>query len=187
MLTVKPITNSIKNDREGFRHICNLYFSAFPRQEQAPLAFLINQAKKDAVKFYAFYDGDAFVGLTYTISFKDMTYLWYLAIRSDLRSKGYGSQIMQHLHELYPNNRIVLNLDVQDETALDSEIRKKRKDFYIKNGYSSTGYLCTFHGNKFDVMSTNGSVTFNEYLSLFKNNFNPIVYFFLKPKILRNT
>jgi len=107
MLTVKPITNSIKNDREVLQNISNLYSSAFPRQEQAPLAFLINQTKKDTVKFFAFYDGDVFVGLTYTIFFKDMTYLWYLAIQSDLRSKGYGSQIMRYLHELYPNNRII--------------------------------------------------------------------------------
>jgi len=186
MLTVKPITNSIKNDREVLQHISNLYSSAFPRQEQAPLALLINQTKKDTVKFFAFYDGDVFLGLTYTISFKDMTYLWYLAIQSDLRSKGYGSQIMRYLHELYPNNRIVLNLDIQDETAMDSEIRKKRKEFYIKNGYSSTGYLCTFHGNKLDVMSINGNVTFDEFSSIFKNYFGPVIYFFTKPKILRN-
>jgi len=184
MLTAKPITRAIKSDKETLRHIKDLYISAFPRQEQAPLAFLIGQTKKDTAKFNAFYDGDVFVGLTYTISFKDMTYLWYLAIRSDLRSKGYGSQIMQYLHEAHPNNRIILNLDVQDETAIDSEIRKKRKDFYIKNGYSSAGYLCTFRGNKLDVMSTNGNVAPDEFLSILQDYFGPIMYFLSKPKIL---
>jgi len=187
MLSVKPITKAIKYDKEGFQHIKDLYSSAFPRQEQVPLALLINQTKKDTVKFDAFYDGDVFVGLTYTISFKDMTYLWYLATQPDLRSKGYGSQIMRRLHEVYPNNRIVLNLDVQDESAADREVRKKRKEFYIKNGYSSTGYLCTFAGNKLDVMSINGNVTSDEFLSIFKNYFGPIMYFFSKPKILLGT
>jgi len=184
MLTIKPITKDIKHDKEGFKNIKELYTSAFPRQEQVPLSFLINKTKKDTVRFDAYYDGDVFVGLAYTMSFEDMTYLWYLATDPNLRTKGYGSQIMQHLIEVYPNNRIVLNLDIQDETATDSEIRKKRKEFYIKNGYSSTGYLCTFGGNKLDVMSTNGDVTFDEFVSIFKDYFGPIMYLFSKPKIL---
>ena len=183
MLTAKPITKAIKHDKEGFQHIKDLYTTAFPRQEQVALPFLIGQTKKESVKFDAFYDGDLFVGLAYTISYKDITYLWYLATCSDLRSKGYGSQIMQYLHEVHPDKRIVLNLDVQDESAADNDIRKKRKDFYLRSGYSSTGYLCIFNGNKLDVMSINGHVAPDEFVSIFKKFFG-IMYFIAKPKIL---
>ncbi|MCL2843493.1 MAG: GNAT family N-acetyltransferase [Oscillospiraceae bacterium] len=184
MLHTKPVTKKIKYDTEGFHHIKELYSSAFPRQEQAPLPFLINQTKKDTVRFDAYYDGDVFVGLTYTISFGDTTYLWYLATQRELRSQGYGAQIMQHLRKVYPNNRIVLNLDAQDESASDSEIRKRRKEFYIRNGYTSTGYLCMFHGNRLDVMSINGNVTANEFLAIFKHYFGPIMYLLARPKII---
>jgi len=184
MLTTKPLTKAIKNDKETFAHVKDLYYSAFPRQEQVNLSFLINQTKKDTVNFNVFYDEDVFVGLTYDISFKDTTYLWYLATRADLRSKGYGSQIMQYLREAYSSNRIVLNLDVQDESAADSEIRKKRKEFYIKNGYTLADYSCVFNRNKLDVMSINGNVTSDEFLSIFKNYFGPIVYLLAKPKII---
>jgi len=184
MLTIKPITKQIKYDKEGFDQVKNLYSTAFPRQEQAPLPYLINQTKKDSVRFDAYYDGDVFVGLAYTISFKDMTYLWYLATRSDLRSKGYGSQIMQHLREIYPNNRIVLNLDIQDENAADNEIRKKRKEFYVRNGYSTADYSCIFNKNKLDIMSINGNITAAEFLSIFKNYFGPIMYLITRPKII---
>jgi len=186
MLHTKPVTKQIKHDKQGFNDIKNLYSTAFPRQEQAPLAFIINQTKKDTVRFDAYYDGDVFVGLTYCISFQDMTYLWYLATRSDLHSKGYGTQIMQHLGKIYPNNRIVLNLDVQDENASDSDIRKRRKEFYIKNGYTTAEYSCTFNGNKLDVMCTNGNVAADEFLSIFKNYFGAIMYLFAKPKIIQN-
>ena len=183
MLSAKPITKAIKHDREGFQHIKDLYSTAFPRQEQVPLPFLINQTKKESVKFDAFYDDDVFVGLTYTISYKDISYLWYLATRSDLRSKGYGSQIMQHLHEVHSDKRIILNLDVQDESAADNDIRKKRKEFYLKNDYTSTGYSCIFNGNKLDVMSINGHVAPDEFVSIFKEFFG-FMYFIAKPKIL---
>jgi len=184
MLHIKQITKEIQNDKKGFDQIKQLYQSAFPKQEQASLAFLINQTKKNTVRFDAFYDGDVFVGITYTISFEDMTYLWYLAISPEFRGKGYGSQIMQQLPKIYPNNRIVLNLVVQDEFASDSEIRKKRKAFYISNGYTTAEYSCTFNRNHLDVMSTGGNVTANEFLSIFKPYFGPIMYFLAKPKII---
>lgn len=184
MLQTTPITKKIKHNKQTLQQINTLYSTAFPRQEQAPLAFLINQTKKDTVRFNAYYDGDIFVGLTYTILQGDTTYLWYLATRSELRSKGYGGQIMQHLRDVYPDNRIVLNLDVQDETAADSEIRERRKAFYTRNGYTLTGYQCMFHGNKFDVMSTNGHVAADEFLAIFKDYFGPIMYRFATPKII---
>jgi len=186
MLHIKPITKEIKHDKERFDQIKQLYQSAFPKQEQASLAFIINQTKKNTVRFDAFYDEDVFVGFTYTISFGDMTYLWYLAVSSELRSKGYGSQMMRQLRDIFPNDRIVLNLDVQDEFASDSEIRKKRQEFYIKNGYVLAEYSCTFNKNHLDVMSNGGSVTANEFLSIFKPYFGPVIYFFAGPKIRMN-
>ncbi|MCL2358094.1 MAG: GNAT family N-acetyltransferase [Defluviitaleaceae bacterium] len=180
MLIAKPITKTC--DKKIFESVKNLYTTAFPKQEQVALPFLISRTKKAGVNFDAFYDEDEFVGLTYTISHKDIIYLWYLATAPGLRSKGYGSQIMQYLYDAHPNKRIVLNLDIQDETAPDSEIRKRRKEFYIRNGYSSTGYKCLFNRNKLDVMYINGNVTFEEFASVFKNYFGVIISLFAKPK-----
>jgi len=184
MLRAKPVTTAIKHDKECFQHIQDLYFSAFPRQEQVPLPFLISKTKKPEMKFDAFYDGDEFVGLTYTVSRGDVTYLWYLATRSELRSKGYGAQIMQHLREAYPNNRIVLNLDIQNPNAPDSEICKRRKEFYIRNGYTTADYKCIFNKNKLDIMYIGGYVSADEFAAVFKGFFGPILYLFAKPKMV---
>jgi len=184
MLQTKLITKTIKNDPQTLADVKQLYYSAFPKQEQAPLNFLIAQTKRETIQFTAYYDGDLFVGLTYTLTFGDMTYLWYLATSATVRGQGYGSQILQQLRATYPNNRIILNLDVQDESANDSEIRRKRKEFYLKNDYELTGYSCVFNKNHLDVMTTRGHITIDEYLSIFKNNFGPIMGLFLKPKII---
>jgi len=181
---MKSITKEIKNDKEGFNKIKQLYKSAFPRQEQASLGLLISQTKKDSVRFDAFYDESVFVGITYTISFDGVTYLWYLATSSEFRGKGYGSQIMQHLTKIYPDNRIVLNLDVQDASASDSEVREKRKEFYIRNGYTTAEYSCIFNRNHLDVMTIGGEVTQSEFLAIFKHYFGPIVNFLARPKIV---
>lgn len=183
MLVAKEVTKDIKGDKIALGYIKDLYSTAFPKREQVALPFLIKQTKKASVNFHAFYDGDVFVGLTYTLSYKDITYLWYLATCSNLRSKGYGAQIMQHLYETHAGKRIVLNLDAQDELAADSEIRKRRKEFYLRNGYLPTGYLCNFHGNKLDVMTRGGSVSPEEFVSIFKDFFG-MLHLIVKPKIL---
>lgn len=184
MLIVKPITKAIKHDKITFKQVTDLYRSAFPRQEQAPLAFIINQTKRDTVAFRTFYDDDIFVGFAYTMTFGDVTYLWYLAVRKDIRAKGYGSKIMKYLKDEYADNRIVLNLDVQDENAPDCEIRKKRKNFYAKNGYSPAKFKCNFNRNELDVVCINGEVSADEFLSVFKDYFGAVGYFFYKPKII---
>jgi len=184
MLQTKSITKDIKNDQATFNQIKQLYKSAFPKQEQAPIPWLLSMTKKDTVKFDAYYDDDVFVGITYTLSFDGVTYLWYFATSSELRGKGYGSQILHHLNECFPNDRIVLNLEVQDASKSDSEMRKKRKEFYIRNGYTLADYSCIFNRNHLDVMFTHGAVTKSEFLSIFKHNFNPIMHFLTKPKIV---
>ena len=183
MLVAKEVTIDIKKDKEGLGQIKDLYATAFPKREQVALPFLIKQTKKASVAFDAFYDGDVFVGFTYTLFYKDIVYLWYFATCSNLRSKGYGAQMLQQLYETHAGKRIVLNLDAQDELAADSEIRKRRKDFYLRNGYLPTGYLCMFHGNKLDVMTRGGSVAPEEFVSIFKEFFG-ILHLIVKPKIL---
>lgn len=183
-LQVREITKGIRKDKVALKEILDLYQTAFPKQEQANPGFILGLTKKETVRFHGFYDEDAFVGLAYTLSFKDMTYLWYLAVSSDIRGKGYGSQVMKLLKDLYPNNRIVLNLDVQDAGAEDADVRKKRKEFYIKNGYKMADYACIFNKNHLDVMTIRGDVDPDEFLSIFKHNFGPIIRRLVKPKIV---
>jgi len=64
MLIAKPITKAIKHDKPCFQDVKGLYSTAFPRQEQVPLPYLIGKTKKDGNNFTAFYDKDVFVGLT---------------------------------------------------------------------------------------------------------------------------
>jgi len=181
MLTTQPITKNFKD----FHMIQALYRSAFPRQEQAPMMFLLRQTKREEITFNAYYDEGTFVGFTYTITFDNLTYLAYLAVRSDIRSKGYGAQIMQHLRESYPNNRIVLCLEVQDETAVNSAQRERRRAFYHKNGYDSAGFSCVQHGNHLDVFINKGRVTPEEFRALFKQYLGAVLFVFFKPKIHR--
>lgn len=181
MLRTKTITKNMKD----FNLFKNLFYTAFPKSEQVPVGVLLSNAKSDKVSFDAYYDGNIFVGFTYILTYEDLTYLFYFAIRSDIRSKGYGTQILSHIKKTYPNQRLVLNCDAEDETAADNEVRKKRKDFYFKNGYSNMDFTCKMNGNHLEILTHSCDVTPEEFQMIFKKFWGRILFTFLKPKIIK--
>ena len=181
MLQVQAITKKLKD----FRLVLDLYYSAFPSSEQAPIFFLLQRAKKDNIKFSAYYDEDIFVGFSYTITFGDLTYLLYLAVRQDIRSKGYGAQILKHIREFYPENRIILNIEIEDATAENNAERIRRKSFYIRNGYSLAGFSLEMSGNMFEFLISGGVCIADEFRELFKKYMGSLLFAFYKPKIIK--
>ena len=179
MLHTKTITKKF-NDFEKFYE---LYLDAFPKSERAPLAFLFQRARKGIAKFDAYYDNDLFVGFTYTITVDDLTYLLYFAIKSDIRSKGYGAQILRFLQEKYPNNRIILNIEAEDENAANSADRIRRRNFYLKNGYSLLPIYIKMNRNVFDVLVTGGTCTADEFSNLFKIYMGALPFALYRPNI----
>ena len=164
MLKIKPVTRN----SEDFQMIKTLYTSSFPKIEQTPMWFLLQRAKKDYVEFNAYYDGEVFVGFVYLMLHENLTYIMYIAIDTKHRSKGYGSQIMNHIREVYPNNRIILSIEAEDENAENNAQRIKRKQFYIKNGYSYSGISSEMRGVICETLISNGDCTTKEFLAINK-------------------
>ena len=179
MLHTKPITKKLKD----FKDFYELYVEAFPKSERAPLAFLFQRARKGIAKFDAYYDDEVFVGFTYTITVDDLTYLLYFAISADIRSKGYGAQILSFLREQYPNNRIILNIEEEDERADNNTDRIRRKNFYLKNDYVLTPIYIKMNSNVFDVLVTGGNCTANEFRNLFKKYMGALPFALYRPNI----
>ena len=182
MLQAQQITRKLKD----FGRVKDLYIEAFPKSERAPMAFLFHIARKDTVKFNAYYDKGVFVGFTYTIIVDDMTYLLYFAVESGLRSKGYGAQILSCIQEQYPSNQIILNIEIEDEKADNNADRIRRKNFYLKNGYSLTTIYFEMNGNTYDVLVSNGKCTADEFRYLCKKYMGALPFALYRPKIREN-
>lgn len=57
-----------------------LYLDAFPDFERLPFWLLMYKSKKKDSDLYVIYDDEEFVGLTNLAYYKDIVYLYYLAI-----------------------------------------------------------------------------------------------------------
>ena len=91
----------------------------------------------------------------------------FFAVDEKLRSKGYGSTILQEIQKKYPKKKIIISIEPCDENAPDIETRKRRKDFYLRNGYKETGYMIKLLGVVQEIIIANGE--FNK--TLFRNFF----------------
>jgi len=173
-LKIENITESSKY----WAGVNALASEAFPPEEYIAPKELVRMAAGGNLFFSALLDDDTFVGFTVTLHHKKMVYLFFLAILPACRSKGYGSKAVEALKAHYPNKTHVVDFEALDDSADNAEQRKKRRLFYLKNGYRETGLFLTYFGVTYEVFCSNGHFDEDEFKELMKaipvDEFDPI-------------
>lgn len=157
------IYKNSKQNNNILKEIHPLYESSFPDDEKVPYFILKQQAKKSISDIIGVYDENEFIGFVILVFDLDIVFIWYLAIREDKRNQGYGSQILQTIHDLYKNKRIILNVE---EVIHDEQL--KRKQFYIKNGYQECGFKTIEYGVIYEMLFVHHKVSCDEYLNMMR-------------------
>ena len=164
MLEVKNVNSKLNE----YKKILQIYKDSFPENEKMPMWILNLMAKRTSVDFLAFYDENIFCGFTYLIYHKNTTFVLYLAIDRNIRSKGYGSQILNWIIENKKENLIVLNIETVDNKYNNYEERFIRQKFYFKNGFVDTKYKMIDKDDIYDVLYKGSNFSKSEYEELFK-------------------
>lgn len=125
---------------------------AFPPEEYLPPSKLMEMAQSGQVVFSGVYDADIFVGFTVVSLFENLCYLFFLAIRPELRSQGYGGKILHLLEAQYPDKQQVVDFERIDPAASNNPQRMTRKAFYIRNGYRETGKFLSYLGVDYEIL-----------------------------------
>ena len=145
-----------------------LYESAFPANERIPIKHLLDDKIKR--EFWAFFDGDLFCGFSNSITHGSITNIVYFAVVPELRSRGYGSQILQAIREKHPDSRIVVDIEVEEDSknAEELERRNRRRNFYQRNGFGSSPVDYVWQGEHYRLLSAGGIVTEKEFRNFWK-------------------
>ena len=89
---------------------------AFPEEERIPLSEFLQLDGRDDYHFFAFYDEDDFVGFASVLYNAKVFYVSFFAIVPQMRSHGYGSEIIDKLVDFYgPSRSMVLEVERLDE------------------------------------------------------------------------
>ena len=141
-----------------------LYETAFPKEEQIPWADLMRLMKTMSLDFTVYYEDGNLVGLTIVYPRPQFNWFWYFAVPEELRGQGTGQRILTQLIEKYNGQSNILDMESPEQVCENSEQRKRRHAFYLRNGFRDTGVGKSFKGIDYTIMMIGeGSFTQHDY------------------------
>lgn len=150
---------------------------AFPPEEYLDPIELVKMSKDKDFDYLALLDDKTFVGYMAIQIYKDLVYLFFLAIDPQYRGKSYGSKAIETMKQVYPNKTYVVDLEKLDESASNNDQRLKRRSFYLKNGYKETGLYLSYLNVDYEVLYIGNSFNPELFKELMRNikvrEFNP--------------
>ena len=158
---------NVKKVKLGHSDVKRIYFESFPKSERMPFPLMVAMSKLWNTDFLGFYEEDTLCGFIYLAHNRKIVFVMFFAVDAALRSKGFGSAILQEIQKKYPTKKIIISIEPCDETAPDIEIRKKRKAFYLRNGYEETGYMIKLAGVVQEIIIANGEFNKSQFKRFF--------------------
>lgn len=122
--------------------------------------------KKGKAKLFTASENNALLGFVMVIPYKNFVMVDYLAVSNKVRSKGTGSLLMQEMCRRFKDRKIALLIEQLDETAENSAQRIARRNFYLKNGFTSSNIFIEGTSGKMEIMNWGKQITPQEYLAL---------------------
>lgn len=111
-----------------YKDVRRLMKTAFPRNELIPLWVLNILALRKSINFRAFYDDEQFCGIMYTAENDKYIYVLYLAVNDQIRSKGYGTKMLNWLKS--DTDKIIV-LDVESIDPSTENAAKREAGFLL--------------------------------------------------------
>lgn len=167
MIRFEKIDENTKNLEE----IKQLYWDAFPFEERIPFYIMVLVGNDRGVEFLSVYDDDIWLGFIHTLVGEKLSYIFYFAIDRRLRRSGYGSKILREYKKMHP--RLSLAIEPIEEGSDNIKQRKKRLEFYNKNGFETLDTRVVEMGVEFELMGAKGmEIKESDYKSLVKKFFD---------------
>ena len=144
-----------KKDRDEMRWLRGLFESAFPPEERPPFGALRRRAKENVDWLLIEADGER-AGFFYVLAKGDLYYLLFFAVDEKTRGRGIGTGALLQVIKRYQDKRLFLSIErVDEEGAENAEERIRRKNFYLRNGFSETGKLAREGKVVYEVLGIN--------------------------------
>ena len=122
-------------DLEIKEKVSNLLESAFPEEERPPTKYFFKALEKKENKLFAYYHDNSFIGFTFLSFYKDVCYIFFLAVSKEYRHQGFGGQIIEDLKKEYSDLVLLLCYEEVNPKYPNYEERVNRKKFYCSHGF----------------------------------------------------
>ena len=151
-----------------YKDFKRIYLSSFKKEDRfANFKLLLNLALKRTNMYVAILE-DEVVAFIYIINDERKRFILYLAVKEKCRNIKIGTNLLNWYLNNNKDKDIFLNIDEVSDKFDDSIDRKRRLDFYQKNGFYLTDYLSVNEDFKGNVLSNKKEFNIDEYKLLDK-------------------
>lgn len=169
------VLKDISGNYAAMKAVQVIYKEAFPRIERKPFVMIVKKQKEDQADILGIYDGEKMVGMVVTMRYGQLLLVDYLAIDQRWRDGGYGTAALSCLKEMFPDHRIFLEIETVLENTPAQKLRRSRKAFYLRNGMRETGIYADVFTSKFEVLSYDEHITYEDYIEIYRGVYGSFV------------
>lgn len=155
-------------DESDFPYIKKLYKSSFPANERNFFFSIRKRVRQGKMEMFVIKQEDQRLGMVINSMYKDIVMITYFAVDDHIRNKGVGSKTLELIRQRYLGKRIYLEIERVNEKATNNKQRKMRKKFYIKNGFTESGYRTYTPWTDLELLNDNCLIEKEEYEGLYR-------------------
>lgn len=159
----------IDRNYKDLKEIKRLYNHSFPSDERIEFYRLVRMLNENR-KMYVYLEEEKIVGFTYFFFYEDIAYMGYICVEEELRNRGYGTVILERVIDDFKGYRIAVDIEEASEDFDNFEERKRRRDFYIRNGFVSTDIFYSFFNVDYEILSCGGIISRKQWQDLVKEH-----------------
>lgn len=163
-----------------------LYEEAFPEVEKKPQQMLRELVRTGFMEILAVTENETFIGLAMNLMYQKWALLDYFAITPSKRGGGYGGQAIGKLLEKFKDKKYIFEIEMQDPAAENAGDRRRRKQFYLRNGLHETGVFANVYDTDFELLTPDGELTYGEYVDVLHHMLGEEVLKHINPRELVN-
>ncbi len=156
----------IKKEMQNYDIVRELQMTAFPPEECFTMEEILRLSESVHIEYKSFWEGEQLCGILFYNVGETMLYLFYLAVPTEVRSKGYGAKLIQWLIKMYSDKAIVGNIEPIGFDAENENQRIRRLAFYERNGFHRVPFRLLDDSGLYDIISTGSFFDEKEYMHL---------------------
>ena len=157
------------NQSDIRKEVSKLLESAFPIDERPPTKYFFKSLEKKENKLFAYYFNNTFIGFSFLSFYKDVCYIFFLAVEESYRHQGFGGQILEDIKKEYSDLVLLLCYEEVDPKYPNYEERVNRAKFYHSHGFQPNKLKTNEYGVIYETAYIGShQVSFLDYLEIFK-------------------
>ena len=161
------LTRRIKPGSKDLGKIEKLYIESFPENERFSFKMMINN-EKGHYETFGFYKDGAFCGFAILLNSLDISHIIYFATLPEMRGKGLGAKALAAIGRIKKGRRIIVDIEKEVPGLEDNEIRRRRKNFYLRNGYSETEVSYRWQDEAYEILVSGGELSKEDFGNFWK-------------------